>query len=189
MDYYQGSSLINPPAVVIGVDPSSRKLAAVAGWVRPEALPVCALPQDKPQACVVAYDWVAALAGSQPPGCDVYVAVELPVLGRGGAGATIPQAQIGGALMAGIVSSGARAIMVNNSRAKKQIVGRGNADKAAIAGWVEHEWPDLYREYGADQDLCDATMIWQFGRNTVGIYQRRQTRMQQQRKQGEDQNG
>lgn len=178
MGYYAGDTLIitrTPTTVVVGVDPSSRKLAAIIGGVQADVSAVTyeikALPQDKPHACLIAYQWAEALVTDQP-GREVYVAVELPVFGRGGPGSTIPQAQINGALLAGVTAAGGEVLLVNNARAKKQIVGKGNASKEEIRQWVEREWPGLFTVIGEDQDLCDATMIWQYGVAAVTLRNR-----------------
>lgn len=159
--------------VVIGCDPSSRKLATVYGIAGHEhairfttkKLP----PADKPEACLIAYNWMCELAESQHQYGKVYAAIELPVFGRGGPGSTIPQAQINGALLAGARAAGAEVLMVNNAHAKKVIVGRGNASKVEIKRWVEDEWPELFEAIDGDQDLCDSAMIYQLGVQVVGL--------------------
>lgn len=156
---------MNRPAV-IGVDPSSRKLAAVYGIAGREhavRFTTMKLPQDKPVACLMAYEWMRDLVASQKRYGKVYAAIELPVLGRGGPGSTIPQAQINGALLAGAHVAEGEAILVNNSHAKKQIIGKGNASKDEISGWVAEYWPDLYESIEGDQDLCDSAMIYRWG--------------------------
>jgi Holliday junction resolvasome RuvABC endonuclease subunit len=161
---------------VVGIDPSSRKLAAVYGVVGREPYieyTVEKLPQDKPTACLMAYEWMQRLVvGQQATGNTVYAAIELPVLGRGGPGSTIPQAQINGALLAGAQCAGATIILVNNARAKKEVVGKGNASKDDIRRWVKDAWPSLYSEIKNDQDLCDSAMIYQYGRKTVELRDR-----------------
>lgn len=162
--------------VVIGIDPSSRKLATVYGIAGHEhAIRFTTLrlpPADKPEACRMAYDWMRDLVASQMQYGKVYAAIELPVFGRGGPGSTIPQAQINGALLAGARAAGAEVLQVNNAHAKKVIVGRGNASKVEIQKWVEEEWPELYGEIDGDQDLCDSAMIYQLGVQVVGLRDR-----------------
>lgn len=161
-------------ATVIGIDPSSRKLAAVYCELGSEPdveHRTEKLPQDKPVACLTAYEWVRTLVLTRPIQ-PVYVAIELPVLGRGGPGSTIPQAQINGALLAGAQSAGATVILVNNARAKKEVIGKGNASKDDIRKWVKTAWPRLYSDIKTDQDLCDSTMIYVYGRNTVELRDR-----------------
>jgi Holliday junction resolvasome RuvABC endonuclease subunit len=158
------------PSVVIGVDPSSKKLACVVSVIgeEPDVLfHTKTLPQDKPTSCLMAFEWMRTLVEINEPRGRVFVFVELPVLGRGGPGSTIPQAQVNGALLAGAQMAGAEVIPVNNSRAKKEVVGRGNANKDDIREWVRVAWPKLFEKIEKDQDLCDSAMIYQYGRQTV----------------------
>lgn len=154
---------------VIGVDPSSRKLAAVVsaiGYEDAVYTRVKTLPQDKPTSCLMAFEWMRALVEEQSS-TDVYVFIELPVLGRGGPGSTIPQAQVNGALLAGGQRAGADVNLVNNARVKKEVVGRGNATKDDIRDWVRQDWPSLYADIESDQDLCDSAMIYVYGKKVV----------------------
>jgi Holliday junction resolvasome RuvABC endonuclease subunit len=156
--------------VVIGVDPSSRKLAAVVSIIGQEidAQPVTrALPQDKPVACLTAYEWMKTLVTEHLDSGPVYVYIELPVFGRGGPGSTIPQAQVNGALQAGAQQAGAIVISVNNSHVKKATVGKGNASKDEITQWVSVVWPELHERIENDQDLHDSAMIYVYGRSDV----------------------
>lgn len=161
-----------PTTTVFGIDPSSRKLAVVYSVVGDEPTvqyKTLALPQDKPRACLMAFQWVRELVEPSTAVGAVYVAVEMPVFGRGGPGSTIPQAQINGALLAGIEAAGATAILVNNARAKKEVTGHGNINKDGIRQWVKEAWPTLYAEIGKDQDLCDSTMIYVYGTRTIEL--------------------
>lgn len=163
-------------STVIGIDPSSRKLAAVFSVIGNEPhveYTTEKLPQDKPTACLEAYEWVHRLVKAQAARSDtVYVAIELPVFGRGGPGSTIPQAQINGALLAGAQAAGGHVLMVNNARAKKETVGKGNASKDDIRQWVKVAWPSLYSEIKDDQDLCDSVMIYVYATKTVALRDR-----------------
>lgn len=157
---------------VIAIDPSSRKLAAVVAKVGKEPTVEThtrKLPQDKPTACLLAFEWVRNLVDMQGD-TDVYVFVEMPVLGRGGPGSTIPQAQINGALLAGAQMVSAEVVPVNNARVKKSVIGKGNATKEDIRDWVKSAWPVLHAQIGKDQDLCDSAMIYVYGK---GVVQRR----------------
>lgn len=156
--------------VVIGIDPSSRKLAAVVSVIGQEDhadIRSKSIPVDKTVSCLVAFEWARGLVEEHKSMGDVNVFIELPVLGRGGPGSTIPQAQINGALIAGSAMAGAEIIMVNNARCKKEVIGRGNANKDDIRDWVEANWPDLFQKIGGDQDLCDSAMIYQYGKAVI----------------------
>lgn len=158
-------------SVVIGIDPSSRKLAAVISVIGDEKnveIITKPLPQDKPTSCLLAFEWARVLVEKHSPRGDVYAFIELPVLGRGGPGSTIPQAQVNGALLAGLQMAGAIVTPVNNSRVKKEVIGRGNANKDDIRQWVHDTWNDLYVKIEKDQDLCDSAMIYQYGSQVVG---------------------
>jgi Holliday junction resolvasome RuvABC endonuclease subunit len=158
------------PDVIIGVDPSSRKLAAIVSVMgdEPNVEHVTkALPQDKPTACLMAFEWMRNLIEANAPRGDVHVFIELPVFGRGGPGSTIPQAQINGALLAGAQMAGGAVTPVNNARVKKEVIGRGNANKDDIRVWVKEAWPSLYAKIERDQDLCDSAMIYQYGHKTL----------------------
>ena len=158
------------PVVCIGVDPSSRKLAAVMCVVGNEPsvkFTTKAIPVDKPTSCLLAFEWMRTLVELHQSQGDVYVFVELPVLGRGGPGSTIPQAQVNGALLAGAQMAGAEVIPVNNSHVKKDVIGRGNANKDDIKQLVKEAWPKLYEQISKDQDLCDSAMIYMYGKNVI----------------------
>lgn len=164
--------------LIYGIDPSSRKLAVVYGVLGKEnesKFLTKKLPQEKPEACSLAYEWIKGLLESTKGDTsvkDIYVFIELPVLGRGGAGSTIPQAQINGALLAGAFSTGANVIPVNNVRAKKEVIGKGNANKDAIKDWLSVAWEGMYKQVANDQDLCDSAMIYTYGKQVVQLRER-----------------
>lgn len=158
--------------VVIGVDPSSAKLAAIVSIIGDEPnveTRTLKLPTHKPTACAMAFEWIRGLvdlASDLEPG-SVHVFLELPVMGRGGPGSTIPQARINGALAAGAELAGATVTDVNNAHCKKVVLGKGNASKDEIKEWVSDAWPTLYKRISKDQDLCDSAMIYVYGRKTL----------------------
>jgi len=165
--------------VIIGVDPSSRKLAAVASVLDDETdarTHRMALPKNKPEACLAAYNWMRDLVDTWQRDCgpntQVFVYVEDPVFGRGGPGSTIPQARINGCLLAGAFDAGADVNMVNNAHVKKEVVGRGNANKEDIVHWLRQAWPAMYETVGKDQDLADSAMIYVYGRQVQHRVQR-----------------
>lgn len=161
--------------VLIGIDPSSAKLAATIGT--PGAEPhitqrKCSLARDKPKACAQAHVWITELIEEQGDDADVYVFLELPVMGRGGPGSTIPQARINGAVTAGAQIAGATVVDVNNAHCKKDVVGRGNATKEDIADWCREAWPHAYKMCERDQDLIDSVMIWVYGKKVIAMRHR-----------------
>lgn len=155
--------------LIVGVDPSSAKLAATIAVPGSEPKVVqrkTTLSRDRVRACVSAYDWMTELVGEYPDH-DVYVFIEAPVFGRGGPGSTIPQAQINGALTAAASKAGATVTSVNNAHCKKEVVGKGNANKDDIAAWCKTAWPKVYKMTEKDQDLIDSAMIWVYGRGVL----------------------
>lgn len=166
--------------IVVGIDPSSKKLAAVVTdahdvfFVFFRKLPDTA---DMSERCRWAYKHSRTLVRKIQrlyPGEAIYVFIEDPVVGRGGAYSTIAQSKVHGAILAGLRSTDAEITVrgVNNSQAKKAVVGKGNADKPAIRKWCQAYWKQLYRrvcEYnkGDQQDIIDAGMINRHGTMVV----------------------
>lgn len=157
----------------MGVDPSSRKLAIVYSYMGDEKnvkFQTKKLPQNKPESCSIAHEWIKGIIESLPIETEkVYVFVELPVMGRGGIGSTLPQAQVNGAFLAGAYMAGATVIPVNNMTVKKQVVGKGNASKDDVKEWLRQSWLKHYEKVGTDQDLCDASMIYVYGVKKVKL--------------------
>lgn len=158
--------------VIIGVDPSSKRLAAVV--TVDDRDPECftrPLPSNRDIAvrCNIAHRWMVALCRKyMSNGDDVHLFIEDPALGRGGAHATIVQARVNGALLAAGVSVRAATVTgVNNTRWKKVIVGKGNAGKPEVATWVSECWPVLSKMAGSNQDLKDAAAINRYGAHLV----------------------
>lgn len=99
---------------------------------------------------------------------EFFVFVEQPVVGRGGAHATIVQAQVQGLVFALAVQFGASGVYpVNVGTWKKEVVGHGGAKKDHVAEWVAEHHPLLSRMAGEDQDLVDASCIALYGGNVV----------------------
>ena len=159
--------------MVFGVDPSSRKLAIVYSYLGDEKnaqYKTKKLPQSKPESCSMAHEWIKGIIESLPIETEkVYVFVELPVMGRGGIGSTLPQAQVNGAFLAGAFMAGATVVPVNNMTVKKQVVGKGNASKDDVKEWLRNSWLRHFQKVGNDQDLCDASMIYVYGVKKVKL--------------------
>jgi Holliday junction resolvasome RuvABC endonuclease subunit len=167
---------------IISVDPSSKKLAIAVSWFELDevAMMTVDLPEGlarRPQACHEAYDEMYRVVEPRVKSAtEVYVFIEAPVLGRGGAHATIPQAQINGALQAATHAAGATVMSVNNKTWKKDIVGNGNANKDEIARWFRNNEHGLYAQWvttnrngvaAPDQDMIDALCINLYGRQLI----------------------
>ena len=88
--------------------------------------------------------------------------IEAPVVGRG-IGSTIVQAQVGGAVLAALETSGVETHLVNVSTWKKKVVGKGNAKKEEVSLWLRENWKKAYDAAEEDQDLIDACCLNRFG--------------------------
>lgn len=169
--------------VIIGIDPSSKKLAAVTtvGDGGPTVWTARLTSTDIGERAAAAYGASLAFVRNLPIGPEsrVFVFIEDPVVGRGGARATIVQAKVHGAVVAAFHRSGkCEAIkVVNNSHAKKKIVGKGNASKDDIKEWCRVYWRQAYRAAGngVDQDLLDAAMINRYGAGVIQTMDRMNT--------------
>lgn len=154
--------------VVIGVDPAAQRLAAVITAGDDFYVETRTMPKDDVLRCKAAFTWLTRLIREYGGLGQVAVFVEEPVLGRGGAGGTLPIARIQGALITAAAVSGVDAIeRVHPSKWKKQIVGHGGADKPMVAAHVQETWPAVYaisRTKGTSaQDVCDAACINRYG--------------------------
>lgn len=154
--------------LIIGVDPSKTRLAAVI-WDGASTFHVAkrSMPEDLAFCCVIGRRWMRDLVLKYGPLDDVWVFVEAPVLGRGGARSTIVQAQVNGAVLAGAYVTGAKVVLVNNQTAKRRVVGKGNATKSDINRYIRRTWPKLWAAARGNQDLCDSAMIALYGNYIV----------------------
>lgn len=154
---------------IFGLDPSSKKIAlAVSVNGNAPILYARMLPNDNALACLHAYRFVRKMVGKYVKrGVEVYLFIEEPVVGRGGARSTIVQSLVQGGMLAGAASAGAEIHKVNNSSWKKKVVGNGNAGKPQIKEWVRTHWPHLYDLADGDQDCLDAGCILKFGMTVI----------------------
>lgn len=161
---------------VLGIDPSSTRLAAVYSYTDGKRLEVFTEPLpvgDRVRECRLAYDWLDDLMSTVVEKSPVTaVFVEQPVLGRGGAGATIPQAMVHGALLASGYLLAQYVVSVNPARWKKAVLGKGNATKPEIAEWVKINWPEVFEVADGNQDVLDSACINLYGRQVVALRQR-----------------
>lgn len=68
-------------------------------------------------------------------------------------------AQVAGAIMAAPIDS----YLVPVSSWKKEVVGKGNANKEQVSEWLKDNHPYLYSITGGKQDFVDATCIRLYG--------------------------
>lgn len=149
---------------VIGIDPSSKKIAIciTASYSDTETpkLEVINLPAGAFQATGAAYREVFYFLQSIPSG-QIYQ--EAPVVGRN-AYSTIVQSQVGGAVMAAAENLKVWSFHFANVNSwKKQVAGKGNLGKPEVAEALQRIWPEAYDLCNGDQDLVDACMINRFG--------------------------
>ena len=89
-----------------------------------------------------------------------YVLVEHPIVGASGNRLTgVSLGMSAGALLVGAYLAGASAALVTPSEWKKGTVGRGNADKTEVAGWLCVHHYDIFESCHDDQDLIDASCM------------------------------
>lgn len=153
--------------ILIGLDPSSRKIALVYTDLSLDDLHVRAfpLPQAVIPALALAYRLTRRFVRRfTSKGHRVVLWIEEPVVGKGGAYATIKQSKVHGAIVAGAVAGGAEVDTVQNSTWKKTVTGKGNNSKVQVAQWVRKNWKTLSTLAGPDQDLIDAGCIMAHGR-------------------------
>lgn len=158
------------PKVIIGIDPSSRKLAAVVNVLGDPEFDVHIkhLPAKLPaETCLLAYAWVRRLCHRySSEGYDVRCYLEAPISAgaKGGVKALLPQAQVSGALLAGAMSVRSASIdLVSIQTWKKQVIGKGNATKTDVKQWAAQYWRAIYESNPSDQDVLDAAAINRYG--------------------------
>lgn len=169
-----------PPYAVLGIDASSKKLAAVitAQAGSPTLWKRTLIGDDIEARCLAGFKWAKWLMAdiarpyrqANVPMPTVYAFLEEPVVVPRNIRSTMVQAKVHGAIVAGLKSSvnrvGPVATVVPPSW-KKDVVGKGNATKQEIAAFVATHWPYLYEVADKDQDLLDAACINIYGQHHV----------------------
>jgi Holliday junction resolvasome RuvABC endonuclease subunit len=154
--------------MILGIDPSSRKLACFVleperSWTK--CLTVPTKLKDRPEVLGRLDEQLDELFSEVD---FEAVFVEQPLVGRGGAHATIVQAQVQGLVLARANLAGTPGVYTVNVKSwKKRVVGNGNSDKAAVTAWLEEAHPVLAAMAGGDQDLVDAACIALYGREVM----------------------
>lgn len=187
---------------VAGVDPNSHKLALVETRRNRQRKPFLHTYNlgngDYEERCDRAFEEIRwyCQAVEERDGSPVKVFLEAPVMGKGGPGATIPQAYVEGAVMAAVKQSGADITLINNQSWKKQVLGNGNIAKVDIAPKIKELWPELYDKVPIvndtsvtpdwrgkpDQDLIDAGCLNLFGWHRVLLLERLMKRREPKRR-------
>lgn len=158
--------------LVVGIDPSSRKIALVAadphlvGVFQVEAHPLYQAkekqtPESLGRALDVMETFVSTVSGWAPG--NRYAWVEDPLMGRGGPVATMKQSLVQGIVRGVLARSGFTVYGVNVSTWKKVVTGDGRADKDKVRRTVGAEWPKIAERIRQDDDLSDAAAICLYG--------------------------
>lgn len=151
--------------IVVGIDPSSKKLALCIDGPKNYQFHTIRLPAGLYLAAGAAYREVFSCLDELGHYDKVSVYMESPLVGVGGVHSTIIQSQVGGAVVAAVSNSlrPTKLYMVNVGTWKKKVVGNGHAKKPEVAEWLEKNWPEAYHEAAGDQDLIDAACINRYG--------------------------
>lgn len=153
--------------LAIGVDPGGVKCAwSAVAWESSQVVHSQSLKLAKrsgPEACWNAADhfdrWIRGLLDeSYRIGS---IAIESPVLARGGARSALSVAYVAGAVAAISWHWSIDVSMVGPSEWKRAVLGDGygNASKETVVEQARLRWPDFVGDPGTDQDEIDATCI------------------------------
>lgn len=147
--------------IIGGVDLGGRK-AAVSIFVDGEMTNVADLTVPK-SARALELRTLAEWSFGYLKVCDL-VMIEEPQVGRG-VRASLQVAQTCGAVMATLGGTpwSHRSDWVPVATWKKEVCGKGNLDKKAVATWLESSHPAYAALCGANQDRIDATCIGLYG--------------------------
>ena len=155
----------------VGIDPSSVKLAVVITSPMGEDFQIWRLPKSKwkQEECGYVYSMMTALLHVFPT-ANVFLEAPVGVAGRGGFNAVIPQAQVGGAIIA--ACRGVNLTLVPNTQWKLRVLDYGKPSKEYLRTRLETRWPAAYKaainKRGKfDGDLIDASWINLYGRLTL----------------------
>lgn len=162
--------------LILGIDPSAAKIAAVsyetitmAQGVGSEKLYPKGTTKQTPESLAAALDFMSHLLASvaHVTHGDRLAYIEAPLVGRGGTAATIKQARVGGIIQGCLAAAGFKVYEVHPStwRSALGIRAKGTkALKAATRQYVQAEWPKIIPVVGNDGDLTDAAAICLYGR-------------------------
>ena len=159
---------------ILGIDLSSRKLALFVIDAKTGKSVMCSTVEapkkmkPRPEVLKYLHDSFSSDLRVGFRGGDFTVFIEHPLVGRGGAHATIVQAQVQGVVMSTAIQFGALGVYeVNVQSWKKAVVGHGGADKDTVKSWLIDHHPALAELAGDDQDLVDAACVAIYGRDVV----------------------
>lgn len=162
--------------LVVGIDPSAKKIAIVAACPLLLVSHVEAFvlykgtAKQTPESLGRALDAMAQFlvwADQAAPHGERYAWVEDPLVGRGGVITTMKQAFVGGIIRATLVNAGFKVYGVNVSTWKKDVCGTGLAKKPDVLRCVKTQWPKVEPLIGTDGDLADAAAICLYGQSVL----------------------
>lgn len=164
-----GARRIKRPAPrIIGIDPSSKKLALVSLYDGVVEAKIATLGKKSgPEACGVAMDWLNEYLHLHAEPALAFV--ESPLVGRAGVRATMVQAFVGGVIQACFASADVPIYVVHASTWKTHLTGKPTASKDDVRAALRTHWPEAFRESGGDPDLIDASGICFYGRHVHHI--------------------
>lgn len=161
-------------ALVLGIDPSAKKIAVVAidTVLKVQIVHSYVLYKTGKQtnesigrAYAVMMGMVQTLAPMQRLG-ESYAYIEAGLsYGHGGnrVASSIKQAYVSGVVRGTLVHAGYTVRDVQQATWKKAICNNGHADKADVARVVKVAWPKVWSLVEHDRDLIDAAAIAQYG--------------------------
>lgn len=161
--------------LIVGIDPSARKIAIVAtqtllrvSHVKTYVLYKASERQTSDSmgravdAMLEFVEWAEAV---EPRG-ERYAWVEDPVVGRS-VTATTKQCFISGIIRGHLARAGFTVYGVNVSSWKKEVLGNGRAQKPAVKAHLKRAWPKIDGLVGNDGDLADAAAINLYGQDVI----------------------
>ena len=153
--------------VIIGADLSTKKVAFVGGILdgpyRMQATNISSLAEAEEAADDFLLDTIKFIGSDWDVQSGILAVIEEPLSGRGGIRPAILQGYISGVVQLALQKRGSEILMISNSKWKKVVTGRGNADKEFVKKWLEKNWQECSDRTGGDQDLIDASCIFRYG--------------------------
>lgn len=162
--------------LILGIDPSAKKIAVVG--IQPETMTyrveatnlypkgeTSQSPASLHNAAIFMRDFLGEAQVMASDG-QRFAYVEQPLVGRGGASATIKQAYVGGVIRACLVEAGFKVYDAHPSTWRAALgikIGKGTSTAQAKAAIKQRLDPKLAGLVGSDSDLADAGGIALYG--------------------------
>ena len=158
------------PAVIVGCDPSSKKLVFTiqSNGVFEHFTEVIAKGTEKyaPSHAFKARMATRSVIESLDR-MGGHLFIENPVVGRGGVYPTMVQSFISGVVQSEFIEAGFAVHLTPIGTWKSRIVGAGNAKKDDVAEWARVNAPSAWRT--GDQDIMDSTAICVYGHHVIEL--------------------